>query len=229
MTAELSALAKAAGLAEHWTDARQQARVVAPETLRALLRAMDLPADSDADIRDSQQRLDGARGEARLPAMLVGIAGGRLKMPPACAGPYEISAAHARPLTGETATDAAGMPEIAVPPVPGYYTLTTRIGAALLAVAPASAPTPSQLLGQPRPRAWGLAAQVYSLRRGAEDPVHATHGYGDFGALRELAVSAGAAGADALAISPVHAMFAADPEQYSRAAMSPRWPSSPRQ
>ena len=75
---------------------------------------------------------------------------------------YEISAAHARPLTGETATDAAGMPEIAVPPVPGYYTLTTRIGAALLAVAPASAPTPSQLLGQPRPRAWGLAAQVYS-------------------------------------------------------------------
>ena len=95
---------------------------------------MDLPADSDADIRDSQQRLDGARGEARLPAMLVGIAGGRLKMPPACAGPYEISAAHARPLTGETATDAAGMPEIAVPPVPGYYTLTTRIGAALLAV-----------------------------------------------------------------------------------------------
>lgn len=222
MTAALSALAKAAGLAEHWTDARQQARVVAPETLRALLRAMDLPADSDADIRDSQQRLDGARGEARLPAMLVGIAGGRMKMPPACAGPYEISDAHARPLAGETATDAAGMPEIAVPPVPGYYTLTTRIGAALLAVAPASAPTPSQLLGQPRPRAWGLAAQVYSLRRGAEDPVHATHGYGDFGALRELAVSAGAAGADALAISPVHAMFAADPEQYSPYSPSSR-------
>lgn len=221
MTASLSALAKAAGLAEHWTDARQQARTVAPDTLRALLRAMDLPADSDADIRASHARLAGA-GDAGLPVMLVGTAGGALLLPPSCAGRYEISGAHARPLAGETTPDASGRPEIALPPVPGYYTLALPAGAILLAVAPASAPTPGQLLGEPRPRAWGLAAQVYSLRRANADPVHATHGYGDFGALRELAASAGAAGADALAMSPVHAMFAADPEQYSPYSPSSR-------
>ncbi|WZB77474.1 hypothetical protein WJ972_13675 [Achromobacter insuavis] len=121
MTASLSALAKAAGLAEHWTDARQQARTVAPDTLRALLRAMDLPADSDAEIRASHARLAGA-GDAGLPVMLVGTAGGALQLPPSCAGRYEISGAHARPLAGETTPDASGRPEIALPPVPGYYT-----------------------------------------------------------------------------------------------------------
>lgn len=222
MSATLSALAMAAGLAEHWTDARQQPRAVAPDTLRALLRAMDLPADSEADIRDSHARLAAARSQARLPAMMVAVAGGRLRLPPACAGAYEISAAHARALAGHTTTDAAGMPELLLPTVPGYYTLALPGGVTTLAVAPASAPPPSLLLDEPEPRAWGLAAQVYSLRRQAADPVQATHGFGDFGALRDLAISAGAAGADALAMSPVHAMFAADPGQYSPYSPSSR-------
>lgn len=222
MSGTLSALALAAGLAEHWTDAYRQPRSVAPETLRALLGAMDLPADSDADIRASHERLARARGDAQLPAMMVTTAGGMLRLPPACAGHYEIGAAHAKPLAGHTTADAAGVPQLEAPTVPGYYTLTLATGTVTLAVAPSSAPSLSHLLGEPQPRAWGLAAQVYSLRRPAADLVHATQGFGDFGALRDLAVSAGAAGADVLAMSPVHAMFASDPQQYSPYSPSSR-------
>lgn len=46
--AGLSELAAEAGIAEHWTDASQRPCHVSPDTLRALLAAMDLPADSEA-------------------------------------------------------------------------------------------------------------------------------------------------------------------------------------
>ncbi|CAB3845195.1 4-alpha-glucanotransferase [Achromobacter insuavis] len=222
MSATLSELAVAAGLAEHWTDARHQACTVAPDTLRALLRAMDLPADSEADIHDSRARLAAAHSEARLPAMLVAVAGTTLRLPAACAGRYEITGPQSAQLAGRAVAGASGLPELPVPAAPGYYTLALAAGTTTLAVAPPRAPTLAQLLGQPDARAWGLATQVYSLRRPAPDLVHATHGFGDFGALRDLAASAGAAGADALAISPVHAMFAADPAQYSPYSPSSR-------
>src|SRR3546814_5499288 len=65
-------------------------------------------------------------------------------------------------------------------------------------------------------RVWGLAAQLYGLRR------EGGGGIGDFRALRDLAVRAAARGADALAISPVHALFAADPTHFSPYAPSSR-------
>src|SRR5690606_24968008 len=75
-----------------------------------------------------------------------------------------------------------------------------------------------QRCGLPAARAWGLSAQLYSLRRA--DPAPA--GVGDFGALAELARHAGARGCDALAISPVHAMFSADLERDSPYSPSSR-------
>ena len=57
----------------------------------------------------------------------------------------------------------------------------------------------------PGARAWGLAAQLYSLRRLGDG------GIGDTGALSALTQSAARHGADAVAISPTHAGFAADP------------------
>ena len=68
----------------------------------------------------------------------------------------------------------------------------------------------------PGRRLWGAAAQLYSLR-GRRDAA-----FGDFGALAEFAASLGRRGADALAISPVHALFAADPANYSPYAPSTR-------
>ena len=222
-TTGLAALAIEAGLAEHWTDAHGRAKVVAPDTLRALLRAMDLPADSDTQVQDSRLRLTDSN--EHLPTMLVAVAGGSLTLPASCAGLYELRAGQAAPaaaLTGHTTTGTTGAPELAVPPMPGYYTLELPGGTTTLAVAPPSAPTLAQLLQDADPRAWGLAAQVYSLRGSNQDPMRATHGFGDFGALRELATAAGTAGADALAISPVHALFADDPAQYSPYSPSSR-------
>lgn len=218
----LSALAAEAGLAEAWTGADRRPNRVSPDTLRALLDAMDLPAGSDADIRDSRQRLADASSQTRLPPMLIALSGERVALPADCAGAYQLLAPGKPTLAGRTAPGQDGLPTLRAPDTPGYYTLTTQGGDCTLAVAPPSAPSMSDLLRTDTPRAWGLSAQVYSLRRPATELGQSTHGFGDFGALRDLAIAAGAAGADALAISPVHAMFAADPGQCSPYSPSSR-------
>lgn len=62
---------------------------------------------------------------------------------------------------------------------------------------------------QSPPRCWGLAVQLYSLRRPGDG------GYGDCLALEQLARAAAERGADALAISPIHALSAIDQRHYS--------------
>ncbi|MGV2862630.1 4-alpha-glucanotransferase [Achromobacter sp. AGC39] len=240
--AGLSELAADAGIAEHWTDADKRPQRVSPDTLRALLAAMDLPAESEADIRDSRQRLADMQARSRLPAMLIAVTEEAVFLPRDCAGAYRIeppagpaitgqttdqnTAQRADPRTGQRAgqpTQAGGTaPMLRAPSTPGYYTLHTAGGVTTLAVAPRRAPGLNELLQEKDARAWGLAVQVYSLRRPNPDPTQATHGFGDFGALRDLAQAAGNAGADALAISPVHAMFAADPAQCSPYSPSSR-------
>lgn len=218
----LSALAAEAGLAEDWTGADHRAKRVSPDTLRALLNAMDLPAGSEADIRDSRQRLADAKSQTRLPPMLIAMPGELVSLPADCAGAYQLQGASSPPVSGHSTPGPDGSPTLRAPLTPGYYTLATSGGDCTLAVAPARAPSVSDLLRAQAPRAWGLSVQVYSLRRPASDLAQSTHGFGDFGAVRDLALAAGAAGADALAISPVHAMFAADPAQCSPYSPSSR-------
>ncbi len=99
----------------------------------------------------------------------------------------------------------------------GYHRLDLAIGgdsASLsLIVAPAACYLPPEL--GPGRRSWGLTAQLYGLRRAAD------WGIGDFTALAELARAAGANGAGALGINPLHALFAAEPRH-----VSPYSPSS---
>jgi 4-alpha-glucanotransferase len=218
----LSALASEAGLAEDWTGADQRPRRVSPDTLRALLKAMDLPADCDDDIRDSRQRLAASVSRTHLPAMLIALPGELVSLPPDCAGAYQLQSAASAPIAGRTAHGPDLKPTLRAPATPGYYALSTQGGECTLAVAPPRAPSMEDICRTKHPRAWGLAAQVYSLRRPSADVTQSTHGFGDFGALRELATAAGEAGADALAISPVHAMFAADPAQCSPYSPSSR-------
>lgn len=65
-------------------------------------------------------------------------------------------------------------------------------------------------------RAWGLSAQLYALRRAGDG------GSGDTQALEQLARAAAERGVDALAISPMHAMFSADTEHFSPYSPSSR-------
>ncbi|HKS63987.1 MAG TPA: 4-alpha-glucanotransferase, partial [Xanthobacteraceae bacterium] len=67
----------------------------------------------------------------------------------------------------------------------------------------------------PAEKLYGLAVQLYSLRQADE-------GFGTTAALRDLAVTAAREGADAIALSPTHSLFAADPAHYGPYSPSSR-------
>ncbi|OWT80648.1 MULTISPECIES: 4-alpha-glucanotransferase [unclassified Achromobacter] len=216
-SADLAALASQAAIAVDWVDARGQPQRVADDVLRTILGALGLPAADAAQIRDSAARL---HEESRAdPGLLIVDAG----------APIEFDA---RPDTaylllgddGEQRTVAAhdsgdGRTRLPAIDTPGYYVLETDNWRRNVAVVPPRSPSVAELLetgdGRGDPRAWGVSAQLYSLRRDHGGDAAQAAGIGDFTSLAHLAGAAGQRGASALAISPVHAMFAADPGRYS--------------
>jgi 4-alpha-glucanotransferase len=208
-------LAQAAGLQPRWRDAAGVERIVAPQALKSLLTALGLSAETPADVRDSRAQL-AARREA-IPALLVADAGREVEL----VGQDPSLAAQLRLETGEVhdvrLTPTARGAALIAPQHPGYHRLELGDRVVSLAVAPARACR----LEDPvtNGRAWGTAVQVYGLRRadlaGPDD-------FGDFADLAAFARAIGARGAQALAISPVHALFAADPSRYSPYAPSSR-------
>lgn len=98
-----------------------------------------------------------------------------------------------------------------LPPIdrPGYHRLELSNREITVAVAPRSCRTLDR-------RLWSPAVQIPALRDGR------TTAYGDFTTLAASARAFAAAGAQALAISPVHALFPADPARYSPYAPSSR-------
>jgi 4-alpha-glucanotransferase len=98
----------------------------------------------------------------------------------------------------------------------GYQQLTIAGQRLTIAVAPKTCYTLAQATKTPVPRSWGLTVQLYYLRREGDG------GFGDTQALEAFARSAGERGAAAVAISPMHAMFASDPERYSPYSPSSR-------
>jgi 4-alpha-glucanotransferase len=208
--AALRALAVAAGLQPDWQDAAGEAKQVAPESLRAILTAMDLDCSSDDDLAASRERL---RQEARdaTVGFMTATAGERVRVP---------QGAHARlVLEDGTSQDLAlsevdGVLGFQAPHTPGYHRLETGETTVTLAVAPRRAFTVADAAAGRR--LWGAAAQLYGLRGRRSEP------FGEFGALADLARALGRKGADALAISPVHALFAGDPSRFSPYAPSTR-------
>lgn len=99
-----------------------------------------------------------------------------------------------------------------IPPIgePGYHRLDTARGAITLAVAP------RRCVPAPPGHSWGPAVQIPALR-GSRPAA-----YGDLATLTEAARAFAGAGADALAISPTHALFPADPSRFSPYAPSSR-------
>jgi 4-alpha-glucanotransferase len=199
---ELAQLAEAAGLVLDWEDAQGVARRVTPEAIRPILTALDYPCDSQAERRESLQRL-AARPE---PSIRVIDAGAAFAIPGAS------GRARLRLESGEASDIAVGeagrVPAISEP---GYHSLELSDRSLTVAVCPKRCVTPEARLGR---RAWGLTVQIYSLAGAGP--------FGDLGDLARFAAEAGAAGADVLAISPVHALFADDPGRYSPYSPSSR-------
>jgi len=198
----LKDLAKAAGLAVAWTDYRGQPRTVSDDSLRVILAAMDLPAVSKGELAHSLEILATARHSR--PPLVTAVRGRPVRLtgkPGRAALTLE---------TGERAdvalkSDGVGHVVFRAPTRIGYHRLETTEGSTTLAVAPARALDIADLTGGRK--AWGVAAQLYSLDEGGD--------FGDFGDLARFAAALGGFGADAVAVSPTHALFTADLGRYA--------------
>jgi 4-alpha-glucanotransferase len=122
----------------------------------------------------------------------------------------------ARAFVTATAGEPIVVGEMELPAIaePGYHHLTEGNRTITVAVAPARCITLDDIaLGE---RLYGMAVQLYSLRRDGDD------GFGDAGALRDFAASAAREGASAIALSPAHSLFPADPAHYAPYSPSSR-------
>lgn len=203
-------LAAAAGVAPTWTDVFGQQHAVTPPSLRAVLAALDLPAAHESDIEESFERLKG--GATALPPLVTASAGLPVVLP-ALPAQYQLTLEDGRIFEGTAEDHGAGT---VIPAIlePGYHKLLLGDSETRVAVAPSCGFTVRDAV--PGGRSWGLAVQLYSLRRDGDG------GIGDFTALARFARAAAGHGAAAVAISPVHAQFSADPDRFSPYSPSSR-------
>jgi 4-alpha-glucanotransferase len=172
--------ARAAGIAVDWIDASDRPQRVSTASLQRILDALHpgpLP---------------------KVPPLLTATVGEPIVVPGVdqeTAGELQLEGESARPIT----IYASVMPAI---DRPGYHTLRFGGHEVTLAVAPPRCFTVGDVA--PGQRLWGLAVQIYSLRRPGD------LGIGDTTAVAMLAKSAAAYGADALALSPAHSLFPDD-------------------
>ncbi len=215
-------LARAAGVAVHWQDAQGLPKTLEPDVVRTVLGALDLPAGTQADAQRSLAQLE--REQRTCPPLVTSTTGAAIGLPGRYAGDtaFQVQLEDGDSLAGTA--QCLGDGTLRLPPVAqaGYHRLLVNEREITLAVAPKRCTSVDELSGTPGSRLWGVAAQLYSLRRGAGPAGTGTAGMGDFTALAELARATAQSGADALAISPVHAMFSADTHRYSPYAPSSR-------
>ena len=210
--AALTDLARLAGLQPEWRDAAGDPKTVTVESLRAILTAMGLACDGEGEIAQSRERLAAEAKEAQRGFVTVTAGDWTATQLPLEAS-FELVAEDGarRPARLRREGDTVLLQG---PEQPGYYTVEDGEGGLRVAVAPRRAWTVAD--AAPGRRVWGVAAQLYALRGRRPAP------FGDFGALGDFARAIGRRGAEALAISPVHALFAADPSRYSPYAPSTR-------
>jgi len=205
-------LARAAGLAETWTDALGTPQEVSIGSLRRILEALGLGAASPADIEDSHRRLNPSN---TLPPLVTMQAGGRLTLPARAGGAARGQLTYEDGSIATLRFSVRG--DRLVGPAldrAGYHLLEFGDRQVTVAVAPLRCVTiEDRAEGK---HLWGLAAQIYSLRRAGDG------GIGDATAVRELAEGAARHGVDAIALSPVHSLFAADPARYGPYSPSSR-------
>ena len=210
--AVLTDLAEAAGLLVDWEDAAGAPQIVAPDSLRTILSAMGLACSSAAEIAESRERLQ-READGAVRGFVTATAGNRVRLASASVAPPRLVLEDGS--DGEiSVSQVEGGWSFEAPQTPGYHRLEVGGREVTLAVAPPRGFTLAE--AAPGRRMWGVAAQLYSLRGRRSEP------FGEFGALADLARVLGRQGADALAISPAHALFAADPGRFGPYAPSTR-------
>jgi 4-alpha-glucanotransferase len=184
--------ARAAGIAVDWIDASDRPQRVPTASLQRILDALH-----PAALPEVPPLLTATVGE---PVVIPGV-------DQETTGELQLEGEPARPVT----IYASVLPAI---DRPGYHTLRFGKHEITLAVAPPRCFTIGDIA--PGERLWGLAVQIYSLRRPGD------LGIGDTTAVAMLARSAAEYGADALALSPAHSLFPDDPSRFGPYAPSSR-------
>ncbi|WP_337996090.1 4-alpha-glucanotransferase [Oleispirillum naphthae] len=238
----LGQLAEEAGIHRDYWDIAGTLHVTSDATKRAILAAMGISAATDAEAAQSLTAWRERPWRDLLPPVVVvrrfapdtpvsvevavpdelafSRLGWRLEVengdvhedaPPACALPVVAMA----DIGGRTV--ARRRLDLPTPLPEGYHTLSVRFAGrnarTRVIVAPPAAYVPGWMAAGER--RWGLACQLYGLKR-AKD-----WGVGDFAALEEAMAEAGKLGAAMLGINPLHALFPPWPD-----ACSPYSPSS---
>ena len=212
--AQLEVLAGRAGLAVDWIDANGQPQRVTPQVLEAILAGLGLPADSAEAIETSLLNLQLEQQNKRLPPLLTADVGKALDLSryfhPHSQCIVHLENGDSLPIQLDADAVLPGMIPV------GYHRVQLDDQQFTLAVAPTHCFSIADALHQTAPRAWGVSVQLYSLHR------HGDGGFGDTQALETLLQAVGERGADALAISPLHAMFSSAPKHYSPYSPSSR-------
>ena len=198
----LEVLATGAGILPKYNGVDGAEHLTTPETARALLIGIGLPAATDAEVSETLAEFRSREASRRLPAYRVVPADRPLRLD-GFPGAWH--------LTGEDGLVSEGLSDgqLDLPALaPGYYTLKAANAETQLLAAPERLPLPD--------RAWGLTVPLYGLR-GADR--------GGLGTYADLAVAGQAVarhGASFLGINPVHAGFPEDPRAFSPYAPSHR-------
>lgn len=203
----LHRLARDAGLLIDWTDYIGARRRVSDASLIRILSALGLEAETDGQVAESRASLAEDRRQAAS-TLVTADEGAPIHLPP-----------HLRRQAGTIRLEDGSEQPVAVGKIPritrsGYHLFACDKGKVSIAVAPARGYSVHDAASGRR--IWGPAVQIPSLIDARGEAL------GDFGALARFATAAAAVGADALAISPVHALFAADVSRFSPYAPSTR-------
>jgi 4-alpha-glucanotransferase len=202
--ADVFELASHAGIAIEWQDYAGRPHGVSLDTVRHILAALGLPCASAGDLAQSRAQL-----ETTVPSPLIAATTHQpVTLPCAGATPSRLRIIHEDGTIAEMSPERAANGYV-LPPIaqPGYHRIESTSDSALtLAVAPERCVTTTDLTGEDR--AWGLAVQTYGLRSPGDC------GIGDMSGVVDLARAAAALKADALALSPTHALFSADPGHF---------------
>lgn len=241
-------LAERAGIEVVWENAQRQPQRVSDDVLRVLLERLDLPCATTAQARESLAQLDTEQRASHLPPLLTAEVGRAIALPvsaPKSGTRYRIDLEQGGMIEGMISVPKGQRALLSPIPESGYHTLTLDNRRCTLAVAPrhcygvadaleaagklppragrSGAMPASGALDERAPahavdgvRGWGVGVQLYGLREPGDG------GIGTYGALGRAARRIGQAGGDALALSPVHAMFSAEPHKFSPYSPSSR-------
>ena len=219
----LTELAERAGIEVDWENAQHVKQRVTDDVLRVLLDRLELPCASATQARDSLALLESEQRRTHVPKLMTAEVDRAISLP---------SSAHKSGTRYRIDLEQGGMIEgiLSVPkgetailsPISesGYHTLSIDNRQCTLAVAPRHCYSVADAMaaaGRPdAQRGWGVGVQLYGLREPGDG------GIGTYAALGLAAERIGAQGGDALAMSPVHAMFSAEPNKFSPYSPSSR-------